>query len=314
MKRRYRSVEERQQVEENFRSWFQQEVQRSSMSTSLGRTLFFNYARVSGVSVTRDMAHRTYMSVFPDQTFYRLMRGKERIRRNFWSPGPNVLWSLDGYAKLSPYGFQVYACIDAYSRKIIWFYIGRSATTALSCMKQFLQVIKANGYRPFYTRCDGGSETPLWAAAQFLLASSDPVTKTIRHPINTREIVLTQGDRLDSCHLFGTSTANVRIESWWRILTNGASERWISYFGFLVSIGLLVSDNPVHLIALYAIYGPILRHEFSAFVLTWNRHRIRSQPNRPHISPGVPNELFANPERDCGDWKVEIPEDSVAGR
>lgn len=30
-------------------------------------------------------------------------------------PGPNYLWSLDGYDKLKAYEIQVYACIDAHS-------------------------------------------------------------------------------------------------------------------------------------------------------------------------------------------------------
>jgi hypothetical protein len=31
-------------------------------------------------------------------------------------PGSNYVWSMDGYLKLAPYGIEVYAAIDAYSR------------------------------------------------------------------------------------------------------------------------------------------------------------------------------------------------------
>ena len=54
---------------------------------------------------------------------------------------------------------------------------------------------------------------------------------------------------------------------------------------------------------MYAIYGPILREEFATFVRVWNRHKIRTQNNRSHVIPGVPNELYINPGQGK-DWKV----------
>ncbi|KAM4060319.1 hypothetical protein HRG_014236 [Hirsutella rhossiliensis] len=42
----------------------------------------------------------------------------------FLVPGPNYQWCIDGHDKLKAYGFEIYAAIDAYSRNIIWFYIG----------------------------------------------------------------------------------------------------------------------------------------------------------------------------------------------
>jgi hypothetical protein len=40
--------------------------------------------------------------------------------------GPNFIWSVDGHCKLSPYGIDIYGAIDAYSRKLIWLYVGVS--------------------------------------------------------------------------------------------------------------------------------------------------------------------------------------------
>eukprot|EP00731_Ephydatia_muelleri_P025383 Em0017g466a len=34
--------------------------------------------------------------------------------------GPNWCWHIDGYDKLKPFGFPIHACIDGFSRKIIW--------------------------------------------------------------------------------------------------------------------------------------------------------------------------------------------------
>jgi hypothetical protein len=68
----------------------------------------------------------------------------------------------------------------------------------------------------------------------------------------------------------------------------------------------LAKDDDLDLVALFAIYGDILRVEFADFVATWNRHRIRNQPDRPHVVPGVPNELYVNPPDGATDWRVDI--------
>ncbi|KAM4060857.1 hypothetical protein HRG_014336 [Hirsutella rhossiliensis] len=71
--------------------------------------------------------------------------------RNLLQPylRPNYQWCIDGHEKLRVYGFEIYAAIDAYSRNIIWFYLGHSATTALSVLKQYLAACDAYGFRPW---------------------------------------------------------------------------------------------------------------------------------------------------------------------
>jgi hypothetical protein len=63
----------------------------------------------------------------------------ERRRRRLQSkkgeyivPGPDWIWSIDGHDKLSAFGIEIYACIDAYSRNIIWIYVGISNRTSHS--------------------------------------------------------------------------------------------------------------------------------------------------------------------------------------
>ena len=60
-------------------------------------------------------------------------------------PGPNFLWSIDGYMKLQLYGIEIYAGIDAYSQYIIWIYVGITARTEVSVLKQFLDVLEMSG-------------------------------------------------------------------------------------------------------------------------------------------------------------------------
>ena len=47
------------------------------------------------------------------------VRRRRRLRcRRHRNPGPNYMWHVDGYEKLSPYGICINGCIDGYSRHI----------------------------------------------------------------------------------------------------------------------------------------------------------------------------------------------------
>ncbi|KID81655.1 hypothetical protein MGU_11008 [Metarhizium guizhouense ARSEF 977] len=87
-------------------------------------------------------------------------RGLKRIRLHL-----DRRWCIDGHDKLKAYGFEIYAVIDAYSRNIIWFYVGHSATTALSVLKQYLAACDAYGFRLWYLQADRGRKMLLVAAA-----------------------------------------------------------------------------------------------------------------------------------------------------
>lgn len=52
---------------------------------------------------------------------------KRRLRRRVYSvPGPNAVWHIDGYDKLSRYGITIHGCVDGFSRQIIWLNAGVS--------------------------------------------------------------------------------------------------------------------------------------------------------------------------------------------
>jgi hypothetical protein len=45
--------------------------------------------------------------------------GERNIPRGeYWVPGPNYVWSVDGHMKLELFGIEIYAGVDAYSRYI----------------------------------------------------------------------------------------------------------------------------------------------------------------------------------------------------
>jgi hypothetical protein len=140
--------------------------------------------------------------------------------RNFTNPGPNAVWAVDGHHKLTRWGFQIYAAIDTYSRKIIWVYVGFDALTSVSVAKQYMDTIGQLGIIPRRIRADRGTETPIIGDLQYELR---------------RQTEFHNGEILE-CHievfpfdwavLYGTSMKNQRIESWWRQLQKSCLGPW----------------------------------------------------------------------------------------
>jgi hypothetical protein len=60
----------------------------------------------------------------PEGVAARRPGGRKKRLENYITSGPNFLWCLDGHDKLAQFGIQIYAAVDAYSRKIIWYYCG----------------------------------------------------------------------------------------------------------------------------------------------------------------------------------------------
>ena len=79
-----------------------------------------------------------------------------RRRREFSIKGPNRVLSVDGHDKLSRFGFEIYGAIDAYSRYIVWCYVGISNRTAVSVNKQYLRLIRTTLHIPKLIRSDKG--------------------------------------------------------------------------------------------------------------------------------------------------------------
>ena len=162
----------------------------------------------SNLFFARDRLFKAYCELNPEAVTRRL-NDHQRRRGEYIVPGPNWCWSIDGHEKIKPYGIQIYACIDAYSRYVIWAYVGVSAGTSLSVLHQYLYTVKDLGVCPQFIRSDCGVETGQIAYAHYMLSRA-----------NRPDI--SWGD----CYMFGTSTANQRIESWWQQLSKGLLFRW----------------------------------------------------------------------------------------
>ncbi|KAH7034781.1 uncharacterized protein B0I36DRAFT_316935 [Microdochium trichocladiopsis] len=307
MKRRYRTTEESEEALELAKAFLQAHVQQSAAILGFGRGYLYQFVRIQAqIRVAKNQLYDYYREQWPESVTKR-RAGNWHHRTNFRVPGPNFMWCLDGYEKLRAFGFEVFGCIDAYSRLIIWIYIGRSATTALSTLKQFLRTVEYKRIRPLFTRSDHGGETPLWVAAQAGLAGAAGTVISYDGP-DGESRTHSQGDRISSCHIWGPSKRNVRIERWWRSLREGVSDRWIAFSRELIENGLFVQSDIGDQIAVYILYGPIIREEFAEFTELWNGHVVRKQKNRPHVNPGVPWELYLSAQ--SRDYGVKVRDNS----
>lgn len=202
-----RTEEQRTQAEQVVRRLVEEELKKGVID-GYGRTFLFTHFRQRGHIIARDRLFQTYRAIAPEAV-ERRKRDMQRHRGEYIVPGPNFIWSIDVYDKLKPYGIEIYACIDGYSRYIVWIYIGISNATAVSCLCQFLDCLDCTKKQPRFVRSDRGGETVMLADAHYQLQQD-----------------IEPDLQFQSCYLYGTSTANQRIEAWWNQLTKGYLFRW----------------------------------------------------------------------------------------
>jgi hypothetical protein len=153
------------------------------------------------LSMHRDPLFQIVRELDPDGISRRL-HDLQRHCGEYIVPGPNFIWSVDGYCKLEHWGIEIYAAIDAYSRYVIWCYVGISNRTAISVVSQYIDALRDGKVQPRHIRSDHGVETSLLSAAHLKVAQTHEPSCT-----------------MDKCYWYGTSTANQHIESWWGQLT-----------------------------------------------------------------------------------------------
>jgi len=139
------------------------------------------------VNIKRDqfmIAHRQL-----DPTSVQQRKANKLIRRKYKNSGPNDVWHLDGYDKLIKYGFGIHACIDGFSRMVIWLNVAPTNRLKALVGRYYLDATVKFATIPHKTRADYGGENNTVASIQ-------------------RSIHGQHG------HLSGQSKYNTRIESW----------------------------------------------------------------------------------------------------
>jgi len=126
--------------------------------------------------------------------------------------GPNRVWSVDGHDKLKEYGFEIYGGIDGYSRFMLNYWVNHCNATEVAVMKFYLATVALYGL-PEVIRSDKGKETNLMTESHVKLQRRN-------HP----------SIPFHKAYIFGKSTRNIRIESWWSRLISSQTAPWKSYF------------------------------------------------------------------------------------
>ncbi len=170
--------------------------------------MFAYLQREFSLNLRRDDVRDALAIIYGHQGRQRRPQFKPVHRRQAIFPGPNKVWSVDGHSKLQNWGIDIYAAIDAYSRKIIWIFIGPSGLTQVTVAKQYLLAIKSLRVRPQIIRSDRGSETSMMADLHYSLEVQHQQTE-FNHNQATNPVPLRQ------CYMYGKSTTNQRIESFW---------------------------------------------------------------------------------------------------
>lgn len=218
--------------------------------------------------------------------------GEMRRKGRYEVKGPNRVWSVDGHDKLSRFGFQIYGSIDAYSRCIMWCFVGHSNRTAVSVASQYLEAIQRIGFIPKLIRSDKGTETIL----------------VCYYHVALRRVMHMLGNSLPfkRAWSYGKSTQNQRIEGWWNILQNAQTQTYRDMFEELESLGFF-DGSETDVVCLQFIYMDMIREHIHGFVRVHNSHRIRRQSKRAHYLPtGRPLELWSYPKEGVRIYGDEI--------
>lgn len=306
MEQRAQTDQEKQESLNRAITFLHEDLEGDPATLGLGKGLLYRHVRRQAqVMISQRRLYDSYKPTLSSEVAG-CRDGSFKQHGAFIVPGPNFLWSLHGYEKLGRVGFQIYCCIDAYSRCIIWFFVGRSATTSIYNLKQYLEAVQRLQMRLFFTRSDHGAEAPLWAAAQACLAKV--CSKKLKYTDEDgNSQYYAQGDRLSSCHVYNPSPRNLRIESWWQQRRQGVIERWTTFFDELVGYAIYRESTTADQIAAYAIYGPILRDELACFVDLWNRHTVPTHKSRPNVKACTPMGLYHN--TNVPNWGVPFNRD-----
>jgi hypothetical protein len=135
--------------------------------------------------------------------------------------GPNYMWCVDGHDKLAVrYGIGVYACIDAYSRKILWAYVGNCHKRQIAICKLHMTAVRQLNYCPRWMRSDYGREVPLVSELHHTLHKIDLLS-------DPPEDFDPENCTLDNSWIHGTSVRNNRIEASWGQMLQRLTISWV---------------------------------------------------------------------------------------
>ena len=205
-------------------------------------------------------------------------KSRKLTRREYHSFGPNHTWHIDGYDKLKPFGVAVHGAIDGYSRRILWLNLSSSNNNPKIIANYYLCCIKELNLIPRVVRGDRGTENVIVCGIQRFFRRNH-----------------TDSQSKDKSFIYGHSTANQRIESWWSQLFKSMTSWWITFFKDMVVNGLFDISLNLHLQCLRFCFFGVLQHELDEIKSLWISHRICHIRNS-NSPGGRPDVLYFTPE------------------
>ena len=176
----------------------------------------------AGFTVSRHTVREIMAVLDPVGVDFR--RNGRLVRRRYSGRGPNNIWHVDSYDKLTPFGICINGCIDGYSRYIIWMDAYSTNSDPKIIANYFLSKVQDIKGCPRILRVDNGTENVHMCRIQELLHEENGINP-------------------NNCVIRGRSTANQRIERWWGSYRRGNGEYWITLFHLLRSEGYFTGED-----------------------------------------------------------------------
>ena len=149
-------------------------------------------------------------------------RKARRLRRRMYAnPGPDAVWHMDGYDKLSRFGIKIHGCVDGFSRQIIWLKADKTNKDPNVVASFFLEEVVSRGSLcPQRIRADRGTENVHVEHMQCFLRRNH-----------------VDAFAAQKSFLYGSSTLNQRIESMWGNVRRQGIQYWMNFFQALIEDG-----------------------------------------------------------------------------
>lgn len=123
------------------------------------RTMTVRIRNVYDVNVPRDVIAASQSRL--DETAVKERKKRKLTRREYIVAGPNALWHNDGMDKISRFGFAIHACIDGWSRRLIWLRVAPSNRLPEFVLAYYLAAVQQVNKLPLRQRSDRGAENQL---------------------------------------------------------------------------------------------------------------------------------------------------------